>query len=368
MGRLFGIEVGIHYSWFIIFALVTWSLAVGFFPVLYPGWPTGTYWVVGAISAILLFAAVLVHELSHSLVAKREGLPVSSITLFIFGGVSNITREPGSPGEEFWMALVGPLSSLIIGIVAGAAAFAVSGFNEQLTAVLFYLAIINLLLAFFNLVPAFPLDGGRVFRSIVWSITKDLTRATRIASIVGQGFAYLFIFGGILWAFSGNILSGLWFVLIGWFLNAAAEAAYRQVRTEELLKGVSVQQMMTRDVETVEPSISIRQLVDDYILPHNRRALPVVEDSELVGIITLYDVRNVPRSEWDFTLVRDVMTPRDRLYVLHPDDEVAQAFGILSQQDINQLPVLDKGKVIGFVTRGHLLRFLQTRQEIRGKP
>ena len=368
LGTVFGIEVGVHYSWFIIFALVTWSLAIGFFPVQFPGWAVSTYWIVGAISAILLFVAVLIHEISHSLVAKREGLPVSSITLFIFGGVSNIAREPRSPGDEFWMALVGPLSSLAIAIASGAALIAVSGFNEQLTAILLYLAVINLLLAFFNLIPAFPLDGGRVLRSIVWSITRDLSQATRVASAVGQGFAYLFIFVGIFWAFSGNILSGIWLVLIGWFLNSAAEATYRQVRTEQLLRGVHVQEMMTREVETVEPNVSIQHLVDSYILPHNRRALPVVEDSQLIGIITLYDVRKVPRSEWEFTVVRDVMTPRDKLYVLHPEDEVAEALGILSEQDINQLPVIDRGRVVGFVTRGHLIRFMQTRQELQGRP
>lgn len=367
LGSVFGIEVGIHYSWLIVFALVTWSLAAGFFPVTFPGWALPTYWIVGVISSILLFVAVLIHELSHSLVAKREGMPVSSITLFIFGGVSNIREEPKDPGKEFWMAFVGPLSSLIIGIVSGGLWALVSGLNEQLAAILMYLAVVNVLLAVFNLIPAFPLDGGRVLRSILWRATNSLPRATRIASGVGQGFAYMFIIGGLLWAFSGNIISGLWLVFIGWFLNNAAEMSYRQVRTEELLKGVHVQDMMTREVETVAPNVSVRHLVDTYILPHNRRALPVVEDSELVGIVTLNDVRDVERSEWDYTLVRDVMTPRDRLYVLDPEDDVARALGILGERDINQLPVVHRGRVVGFVTRGDLIRFLQLRQELGGR-
>ncbi len=367
MGSIFGIEIGIHFSWFLVFALVTWSLAVGFFPFQFPGWPELTYWIVSAISAILLFVAVLVHELSHSLVAKSEGMPVSSITLFIFGGVSNIKREPESPGKEFWMAFVGPLSSLIIGIVAGIAWLLIGPLNQQVQAVLMYLAVVNVLLAVFNLIPAFPLDGGRVLRSFIWGVSHDMTRATRMAARVGQGFAYLFIILGLLWAFTGNIISGLWLVFIGWFLNNAAEMSYRQVRTEELVHGVHVQDMMTREVETVDPGVSIRHLVDTYILPHNRRALPVAEESNLVGIITLNDVRKVPREEWDYTVVRDVMTPRDRLYVLHPEDDVAQALGILGEQDINQLPVVNQGRVVGFVTRGHLIRFMQLRQDLGGR-
>lgn len=366
LGKIFGIEVGIHYSWFLVFALVTWSLAVGFFPIQFPGWPLTTYWIVSAVSAILLFVAVLVHELSHSLVAKREGMPVSSITLFIFGGVSNLREEPSSPGNEFWMAFVGPLSSLVIGIVSGALWFALRGVNQELEAILMYLGLVNVLLAFFNLLPAFPLDGGRVLRSIIWWMTHSLPKATRIASGVGQVFAYLFIIGGLLWAFTGNIISGLWMVFIGWFLNNAAEMSYRQVRTEELLRGVHVGDMMAREVDIVQPDISVRHLVDNYILAHNHRALPVVQDSDLIGIVTLNDVRQVPRSDWDFTLVRDVMTPRDRLHVLHPEDDVAQALGLLGEKDINQLPVVDHGKLVGFVTRGSLIRFMQLRQDVTG--
>ena len=365
LGNIFGIDIGIHYTWLIVFALVAWSLAAGFFPEQFPGWPIITYWVVGAISSLLLFGSVLLHELAHSLVAKNEGMPVRSITLFIFGGVSNIQKEATSPKDEFLMAFVGPFSSLIIGIVTGVLWAMLGSLNVQLQAVLLYLAVINLMLAVFNLIPAFPLDGGRVFRAIVWWATDSVRQATRIASAVGQGFAYLLIFGGLFWAFTGNIISGLWLVFIGWFLNNAAEASYRQLVIQEALSGVHVSDMMTRDVQTAAPDMTVRELVEQYILPRNIRALPVVSDSRLFGIVTLSDVQHVPQENWDTTRVDQIMTPKNKLHVLTPKDDAIQALDALGEQDLNQLPVVDDGKVIGLVTRSHIIRFLQVRQDLK---
>ncbi len=364
LGSVFGIEIGIHYSWLFVFLLVSWSLAYGFFPQQYPGWPGATYWIVGAIASLLLFVSVLIHELAHSLVAKSEGTPVRSITLFIFGGVSNIARESENPKDEFIMAFVGPMSSVVLGVVCGTLWFVSGGFSEQVQAVLVYLAAINLLLAVFNMIPAFPLDGGRVLRALLWWLTNNLRRATQIASQVGQGFAYVLIFGGLLWAFTGNILSGLWLVFIGWFLNSAAEGSYRQMVTQETLKGMHVSDMMYKDVEVVDPEATVRDLVERYILPRNIRALPVVHDSELVGIVTLSDVRDVPQEMWDATRVAEIMTPKENLHVLAPQDDVVQALEALAEQDLNQLPVVDRGNVVGLITRGHIISFLRVRQDL----
>ncbi|MCL5264750.1 MAG: site-2 protease family protein [Chloroflexi bacterium] len=364
LGNVFGIEIDINYTWLIVFVLVTWSLAAGFFPQEFPGWPISTYWLVGVIASLLLFASVLLHELAHSLVAQREGLPITNITLFIFGGVSNIQREPTNPKDEFRMAFVGPLSSIFIGVFTWVLLVIFGSVNVQLQAVLLYLTIINLMLAAFNLIPAFPLDGGRVFRSIVWWATHSLTRATRIASAVGQGFGYLIIFVGLLLLFTGNFLGGVWLVLIGWFLTYAAESSYRQLVVQETLRGIPVRDMMAQDVPTVTPNVTVRELVDRYILPRNIRALPVVHDSQLVGMVTLSDVQHVSQEEWDTTDVGRIMTPRERLHALAPQDDAVQALEAMGEQDVNQLPVVSDGKVVGLVTRGHIIRLLQVRQDL----
>ncbi len=367
LGNIFGIDIDIHYTWLIVFALITWSLAAGFFPQQFPDWPTGTYWLVGAISSLLLFASVLLHELAHSLVAQREGLPITNITLFIFGGVSNIQREPTNPQDEFRMAFVGPLSSIAIGVITGVLWAILGGLNQQLQAVLLYLTVINLMLAVFNMIPAFPLDGGRVFRSAVWWVTHSLTRATRIAAAVGQGFGYVIIFVGLLLMFAGNFLSGLWLVFIGWFLSNAAEASYRQFITQEALRGIHVRDVMAQEVPTVTPDVTVRELVERYILPRNIRALPVVHDSQLVGMVTLSDVQHVPQEDWSTTRVAQIMTPKERLHVLVPQDDATQALQALGEQDLNQLPVVSDGKVVGLITRGHIIRLLQVREELRRK-
>ena len=364
LGKVFGIDIDVHYTWFIVFALVSWSLAVGFFPQQFPGWSAGAYWLVGAVSSLLLFASVLLHELAHSLVAKSEGIPVRSITLFVFGGVSAIQREAANPRNEFLMAFVGPLASVLIGVLMGVLWIILGQLNEQLQAILLYLAIINLILAVFNLMPAFPLDGGRVFRAAVWWVTGSLTRATQIAAVVGRGFAYVMIFTGLFLTFTGNILGGLWLVLIGWFLNSAAETSYRQLIIREMLTGVRVREIMARDVPTLTRDVTVRELVGEYFLPRNIRALPVVHDSQLVGLVTLSDVRQVPQEDWNTTRVAQIMTPVENLHVLTAQDDASRALEVLGEQDLNQVPVVADGRVVGIITRGHIIGLLQLREEL----
>ena len=252
--RIAGIDIGIHYSWILIFILLTWSLAQGFFPQKYPGWDVATYWITGVVAVLLLFVSVLLHELAHSLVAKSRGLPVSSITLFILGGVSNLQEEPSKASVEFSMAIVGPVTSLIIGGICWGLLQAVAAKTSPAGATLYYLALINVLLAGFNILPAFPLDGGRVLRSIIWGNTKDLTKATNIAATVGRFFGWAMIAFGLFWLLTGNFLGGLWIAFIGWFLSSAAESSRLQITLQEHLTGVKVKDVMNVMPEKVAPA------------------------------------------------------------------------------------------------------------------
>lgn len=298
LGKIAGIDIFIHVSWLIILVLLTWSLATGWFAVLYHGWSAATYWVISVIAALLLFTSVLVHELAHSLVARARGLPVKSITLFIFGGVSNIEQKPKSPGIEFQMAFIGPVVSLLIGGVAFLLLLAFGGSTSPVAALLEYLAVANLLLGLFNLIPGFPLDGGRVLRSIIWKVSGNLRTATRAASLLGQFVAYLFILWGIWQFFSGNVLGGIWIGFIGWFLLSAAQSTNAQVMLQSMFRGVTVGEVMNPSPLTVPANMSLQKLVDDYLLPRGLRCALVTQADQLAGLVTLSDIRHVPRAQW----------------------------------------------------------------------
>ena len=366
LGQVAGIDVGIHYTWLIAFALITFSLAVGFFPFVSPGLSTGLYWVMGAISAILLFISVLIHEFCHSLVAKARGIPVSNITLFIFGGISNIQEEPQDPGQEFVIAIVGPLSSLVLaGVFWGI--YLVVGQVPGLAAVLFYLAIVNLLLGLFNLLPGFPLDGGRVLRSIIWAITGNLYQATNWATGAGQVFAFLLIILGVLEIFAGSFLSGIWIAFIGWFLNGAAESSRRQVAMQQAFRGVRVRDLMTPNPPVVEPSLPVRVMIEEYALRRGARALLVVTDGRLAGIVTLSDLHKLPPERWSDTTVGQIMTPVP-LVTVEPNADLQSALRLMGQRDLNQLPVVDHGTLVGLLTRSNVIRYLHFRDELGAPP
>ncbi|MCL5959404.1 MAG: site-2 protease family protein [Chloroflexi bacterium] len=365
LGRVKGIAINVHYTWFIVFALVVFTLAVFYFPTQYPGWGTLTYWWVAGITAFLFFSSVVAHELAHSLVAIDKGIPVESITLFIFGGVSQIKKEADKPSTEFWVSVVGPLSSVALGVIFGLIWLATRTVSELFSAIALYLGAINILLAFFNLIPGFPLDGGRVFRSILWGITHNFQRATRIAVVTGQIVAYGFILLGIgLIFFTGNLLGGIWLSFIGWFLANAATSSYRQAAVQDVLRSVHVQDLMTRDFDTAEPDATLQHVVDEHVLRRNVRTLPVVDDGLLVGLITLNDIKNVPRDLWPTRLVINTMVPRARLALVRPDDDMTYVLRALDEHDINQLPVVDDGHVVGLVMRSSVIRFLQIRREL----
>ncbi len=361
LGHIAGISLDINYSWLIVLVLLTVSLAINWFPQAAPGYSSGTYWGVGFLSAILLFVAVLAHELAHSLVARARGLPVKSITLFIFGGISNLEQEPTKPGVEFQVTVVGPLSSLIIAAICWVIALALRG-APLIGAVFGYLAITNGLLAFFNLIPGFPLDGGRVLRALLWKFTGSLRTATRWATRVSQAIAFLFILAGIWLFFSGNLLDGLWLGFIGWFLLSTAQAANAQVMLDTLFGRVTVGEVMNPVPLTVLPDLSLLELVERYLLPRSLRAVCVTQDSHLVGLVSLTEIRQVPRDQWQHTPIWQVMVPRNRLFVAVPQQRLSEAMGMMAQQNIHQLPVVQEERLAGMVSRETIIHFLEVRR------
>ncbi len=361
--RIAGFDIRVHYTWLFAFVLVTWTLAQGFFPLSYPGWDAPTYWATAAVSAFLLFASVLVHEVAHSVVARLRGIGVRDITLFIFGGVSNMEEEVRDAWDELRISAVGPLTSLALAAVFYGLSQVTGPRNDPLSAIFDYLALVNLMVAAFNLLPGFPLDGGRVLRSLIWMNTKDFVRATRIATTVGQVFAFLFIIWGVFLALSGNFLNGIWVAFIGWFLNSAAESSRRDVETREAFRGVRVAVLMGGTPETVTPDVSIDELVHSRFLAQGRRALPVLRDGRLEGIVTVTDVKKVHRDAWATTRVGDIMT-REPLHAVRPDSEMAEALGLMAENDLNQVLVVKDGALVGLLSRADIIRYLQYRSEL----
>ncbi|MBI2886842.1 MAG: site-2 protease family protein [Chloroflexi bacterium] len=362
IARIAGVEISVHYTWLFAFFLITWTLGIGYYPHEHPGWSPLLYWVAGGLSALLLFGSVLLHELAHSFMALARGLPVQGITLFIFGGVSSIQMESQSAGDEFIISAVGPLTSLAL----SGGFWTLSSLlpNESVAgAMLQYLTFVNVLLAVFNLVPGFPLDGGRLLRAALWGITGSLSRATGIAARVGQMVAFLLIVWGVVQLFSGNILGGLWIAFIGWFLNSAAESSRQEVTAGELFRRLRVGDLMDPSPETVPPELSVDALVRDYILRRGWRALPVCQDRRLLGIVSLTDVREVEEPRWPATRIEEVMT-RAPLYTVAPGTELMEALDLLADHRIHQVLVVEDGHLVGLLTRSHILEYLQLREEL----
>ena len=361
IGRLAGIDIIVHWSWLIIFFVLTWSLAEGLFLHDYPAWTRGEAWFAGAITSLVVFASVLIHELSHSITARHQGMDVSSITLFVFGGVSTLTEEPRDPRQEFTIAVVGPVTSLLL-----AGVFAIGGLllHGAVGTASFYLAFINAVLGAFNLLPGFPLDGGRLLRAAAWARSGDLVRATRVASMSGTVMAYALMVGGALLLLFNGLISGLWFILIGWFLLSQAKVGYEQVITRNVLGHVHVDAATTHDFHAVSPEMDLDAFVSDYVLAFHERSYPVMQDGNLEGLVALVDLKKYPRAEWHSRTVSDAMTPRDRLHVVSPSDSLSTVAELLAHGDVHQLPVVSDGQFVGFVTRADIIRLIQTRGEL----
>jgi Zn-dependent protease len=364
IARIGGISINIDVSWILIFILVTWTLVGGYFPQRHPNWSPVLFWTVGLVTSLLFFASVLAHELAHSFVARARGLPVHDITLFIFGGVAQLKDEPETPGTEFLMAVVGPLTSIVLGACFGLVSLLARGVSEPLSALAEYLAFINVLLGFFNLIPGFPLDGGRVLRSILWQATGSLHRATRWASLVGQAVAYLFILWGIWRIFGGDWVGGLWTALIGWFLENAASSSYRQLTVRNLLAGHKVSEVMSRECLEVSAGLTLDRLVNEHLLPSGARCFPVVEGGLVRGLLTLHNIKGVPQDRWATTTVRQVMTPLDGLKRVGPDEELWTAMQNMTADGVNQLPVMDNGHLLGMLGRDNIVSFIRIKGEL----
>ena len=363
LGRIMGIPIGLDYSWFLIFALLTWMLAASYYPAEFKNWPTLLYWLMGAGTAIMLFASVLLHELGHSVVALRYKIPVRSITLFIFGGVAQIGTEPPSAMAEFLIAIAGPIVSLVLAVLFSVVQPAVAAI-QPLWGLAKYLAYINFALVLFNLIPGFPLDGGRVFRAIIWAVTKNMRRATLIAANVGRFFGFLFIFVGVWQMLAGNLGNGLWIAFIGWFLDNAASAQVHQVVFQGLLAGHTVAQAMSGHCASVSGELTLQQLVDEHILGGGQRCFLVNRGASTVGLMTLHRIKEVPRADWATTSAAQVMLPLEQLKRTGPDTELWSAVQQMDRDGVNQLPVTRDNHVIGMLSREDVITFLGTLQEL----
>jgi len=367
IGRFFGIEIAIDYSWFIIFALVAWSVGSHYF-LAYGDWPLAVKIAAALATALLFFISIVIHELGHSLVAIRTGIPVKSITLFIFGGVAQINREPEKASHELFIALTGPLTS-----VALAGLFALAGLAGRFLGVTVieaaggWLARINLFLALFNLLPGFPLDGGRVFRAIVWGITKSRSRATRIASFLGRAIAWGFILLGIWQVFSGNWADGIWLAFIGWFLDGAARQNARQDTIDRQLKGHPAREALQSDCAPVGPNLPLDRLVAEIIMPTGRRCLPVMDRDRFLGLVSVETVKKVPRDEWPATPAAAAMVPAAEVETVSPSDDLSDVMNILTEKNSEQAAVLDEhGAFLGLVTREGIAAFIRIRSDLGG--
>lgn len=364
LGKVFGVPIRIDASWLLVFVWVTWSLAGNYFPERYPDWSTGLVWVLAGLASVLFFGSVLLHELGHALMARSQGTPVRDITLFIFGGVAEIADAPSTPGKELVMALSGPVVSLALSAVFAAIHLLVRAADGPIGALSLFLGGINLSLGVFNLIPGFPLDGGRVLRALLWRARRDLMWATRWASRVGQGVAYLFILVGIVRAFAGDWVDGLWIALIGLFLDNAARGAFRQLTLRSLLAGHVVDKIMTRECRLLPPQLTLDVLIDQYLLTGGRRCFVVGDHNKVLGLLTVHNVRTVPKVDWPFTRVSDVLTPLDQLRTVKPETPLWDALRHMTSEGVNQLPVIVDAELVGMITREDLLTFIRNRSEL----
>jgi Zn-dependent protease len=358
VGKIFGIPLAVDYSWFLIFALITWTLATGYFPSEFKNWPTVQYWIVGGVTAVLFFGSVLLHEIGHSLAALRFKIPVQRIILYIFGGASEIREESSAPWTDFWITLVGPGVNLVLWAIFSLATPVLGG-SPPVKAVVEYLAYINLLLGLFNLIPGYPLDGGKILMAVIWGVSHKKRLAVIVAATVGSFFAYIFIFVGVAMLFSGNILNGIWLAFIGWFILNASGGEARRERIKTELAGHTVTEAMSRAYVSINADTPLQALVDEHILGGGRRSLLVKKGDTLVGLATMHVLQSVPKDEWPIITVADVMIPTEKMKQLTPQTGIWEAMEAMDKDGVNQLPVMVDGQVQGVLSREDVISFLR---------
>ena len=367
--RILGFEIKVDFTWIFLAILISWSLAVGFFPIQYPGLSTAMYWSMGIEGAIGLFISIALHELGHSVVARRFGIQIKDITLFIFGGVANMEGEPKKPRDEFYMAIAGPITSGILALIFFAlntAARAALG-SVPLLEVLVYLAWMNSILALFNMVPAFPLDGGRVLRAILWDWKKDLRWATRISSAMGSGFGLLLIILGIFAFMSGNVLGGVWWFMIGIFVRSAAAMSYKQLLLRRALEGEPVSRFMQTEVVGVRPTVTLRNLVEEYVYQYHFKTYPVFDGPRLVGCVTTRGIKSVPKGDWDRLTVSEILEPCSEENSIGPDEDAMVALSRMNRTGRGRLMVVEGGELLGIIALKDLMEFLSLKLDLEEK-
>ena len=362
VARVLGIPVYVHFSWLVVFGLIAWTLATGYFPQRYPNLPVSSYWAKGLVASLLFFVSILLHELGHSLVARARGIGIRSITLFIFGGVARLEKDPPDGRTELLMAAAGPAVSLLLSaFFLGVGMVTPSGGTAW--AVARYLAMINLVVAIFNLVPAFPLDGGRLLRGLLWK-SMGKTRATRLAARAGTLFAYFLIASGVVSMLRGAGISGMWYVLIGWFLKDASAGAYESARVDEALRGVTAGDAMTKDVATLPADISLAEAAHDYFLHTGYGAYPVVRGEVVVGLLCRRDLLKVPAEDRERTSVQSAMTPLGERVVVPPGAPLLRAMSKMAESGRGRVLVMEGGRLLGMLTMGSVLRHVRVREEL----
>ncbi|QPM68543.1 site-2 protease family protein [Atribacter laminatus] len=366
--KLFGFEIKIDPSWIIVLFLMIWSLSLGVFPQYYQGLSSITYWWMGIFGAVGLFVSIVIHELFHSLVARRFGLPIRGITLFMFGGVAEMTEEPANAKTEFYMALAGPVTSIILGLIFYSIYLILKrlGISMGITGVFGYLGIINWALAGFNLIPAFPLDGGRILRSILWWRKKDLRWATRIASRMGEIFGFTLIFLGVFSIFRGSFIGGIWLFLIGMFLQNASQVSMQRLMVSKALEGETVRRFMKTDLVTISEAVVLKDVVEDYIYRYNYKMFPVVRNSKLVGCLTTRDIKEIPKEEWNTQTAGEVSKSCSIDNTIHPDADATQALSLMNRTGNSRLMVVENDQLIGVITLKDLLQFFSLKMELEG--
>lgn len=360
LGRVLGIEVGVHWSWLFVLLLVVWFLEATLLTDHFSEWTAAQRWAASVLAAVLGFGSVLLHEVSHSLVARRLGLRVRSITLLAFGGVTNLAREPETPRQEFLVAAAGPVTSLLLALSFSVLWITFWRVSEPVGVLAAYLAVVNGMLGVLNLLPGFPLDGGRILRSTIWSVSGNRLQATGVARWAGGLIAFGLVGAGVIVTFTVSLISGFWFILVGWFLWGASGHSYERAKLREVLGGIQVASLLRTSFISVPPTTTPRELVDAYVVPQGLRYFPVIRDgdSELLGLVTLTDIKNVDEGDFDAVMVRDVMTPREKLITSSPDHNAFQALRMMVENNVHQLPVLSGEEIRGFVTRAEIMREL----------
>ncbi|MFQ3549077.1 MAG: site-2 protease family protein [Armatimonadota bacterium] len=363
LGKILGFDINVDLSWLLIFGLVVFTLSHGYFPQLYPGFDIATNWSVAILAALLLFASVLLHELGHSVVSRYFETPVNGITLFLFGGVAQVSDEAKCPKEEFWVGIAGPFVSFVLAALFYilSAVGMIFFFPKPITAIFSYLGVINVALAVFNLIPGFPLDGGRILRSAIWSFTGNLAKATKYASSVGNAFGYFLMFLGLIQIFNGILLSGLWMMFIGWFITGAARTSYQQVLIKEALSGIRVEQIMSYDVPVIQANMNLQQFVNEYLLRYEYSCYPVADGNTIIGVIGIDEIRKIPSEEWIKYYVGNALHRLDGSMSVGKTDDAWDAMKMLSASNTCRVIVKEDTNFIGTIGKENLYRLIQAK-------